>query len=1356
MKGLFGFKGSSSSSSTSPVCIDNLPVLWAVSLAANRLQKGAYPEFEFISQKKNSAPNITYLHGKGVAAKGEVYIQSKSPAGFLPLNSNEASRVQDVEKFIVISLVTGSITKEKGLDLASCGLVEEEGGCWMHRHTIDSQSWRGIANPHEFREVLVIAVRDARKQGLKVSWEQIQAELKKVQGLHQQILNLTKEQEQAAAEKGNENHLFRVITKNDKTVQQIASKDEIKKLSSSSLLDQATGSVPLSNPEAQATFNQVIINISAHISLVGPYFVLEEQIKDLARNSRQNKTIEEHTNEELIEEYCSNATLKVKLQNNTQQDFVLWCKAKGLTIKGTDPIRAAYEQGRLIGNNNALVYAIDKKLLIGKSEAINWFLENYFFRSKINDKDAIIWLVENRPEIKVKNPNIRNDAGRDLISEVWSRKIDVWPLVGTKSNIIDWLAASSGILKWQGKDKFAWIIEKWLSDPTVLIQGSSPIIWCINNHMAIEGISATRWLKAREPGSKIFPALINANLKDSENERLGFNEIVDVEDEKGNPKTNTAPRWVSEDSIVWMIKNLAPTASDEVIGILQEVVRKREEAQVSIVAKSSSEDSERKTHVHWLKENRGFDLFDHLLSDKDKTIDGMSFEAWLAYRIKSLEKDKDSHKHKLELAKNKVELQIQLTQLESSYANADKLYNLALAKEKYLKDMAAKYKMFWGEEGLKALADGKEKEAELAKDMSKYGFYLCTGEKDFWYSISSLQITEEDLINRLIKDIETHAIADRPTSAIFEVYGYNVDGKRVVDRKTNTTFTPLQWGVSNMTIARLLLERFGANPNVKFEDGATPIHNIASVGTLGLLQYFVRQGADLTAVDNNGNNVLHVAVQDHTLRGPGRDHVEIIKWIVGKNLQFPTYQASSFFGSNKPILCDALLAKNKSGQNAIDIAVEKGHVDILNVFREFIQKNINYSITLFVQALYQQVNSDSYMLCATLTVDPTLVIGLAKDCTTCLENYLPHMMSSFFYCGVKAYRILKEHDKDFPSGEVNGSLGYSVGGAEAAAGAAVNRVFQIIKSHGVLGINQIPANYLLSNQPSSSASIDADEIDEKNEALYSSSVLPSTIDAGRSSLTSTTLSSGFSDFEEKKSGYVSNHLDFDLSEQEQITNVELVSNHTTTFTSTKDAEILLMPKQEVIEKHKRCAQDFYNALFGQVKSNPKDPEVTAQKLHEQYKVRLSKIGIQDIHQEMENYTQDLFKELIKQIKRDVNIKVDKINYSKLVSYEELFRIHELLTAVQILYTKGFGKDKELASFGWTNKLMAEREKYKDRESIMSRVTIGIKNLFTSSSSTVAPVNSGNEDSRSSSSQNALIDNPKRFISPLEPVDGYIR
>ena len=130
-------------------------------------------------------------------------------------------------------------------------------------------------------------------------------------------------------------------------------------------------------------------------------------------------------------------------------------------------------------------------------------------------------------------------------------------------------------------------------------------------------------------------------------------------------------------------------------------------------------------------------------------------------------------------------------------------------------------------------------------------------------------------------------------------------GRAPVNASNNAHLTPLVLAINegvDPDVVRTLLEH-GADPNVSImnNNGGTALLLLASTpGMEACLMEAVRQGADLSVRDNQGNTVAHVAAR--------RNGVSIIEFVLHSNASLVT-------------------AKNANGETPADCALRGGHTE---------------------------------------------------------------------------------------------------------------------------------------------------------------------------------------------------------------------------------------------------------------------------------------------------------------------------------------------------------------------------------------------------------------------------------------------
>ncbi|MBR4356056.1 MAG: ankyrin repeat domain-containing protein [Elusimicrobiaceae bacterium] len=126
----------------------------------------------------------------------------------------------------------------------------------------------------------------------------------------------------------------------------------------------------------------------------------------------------------------------------------------------------------------------------------------------------------------------------------------------------------------------------------------------------------------------------------------------------------------------------------------------------------------------------------------------------------------------------------------------------------------------------------------------------------------------------------------------------------------NSGMTALMWAAYNKhTFMVQLLRRAGANITVTDQNGATAIHWAASGGQAKILRRLVEDWpGGVFQKDFAGNDPLMYATAE--------GNVEIVKFLLG------VYEANNI----------DIMSANKSGKTARDIAQEKGHMELVELF----------------------------------------------------------------------------------------------------------------------------------------------------------------------------------------------------------------------------------------------------------------------------------------------------------------------------------------------------------------------------------------------------------------------------------------
>jgi Ankyrin repeats (many copies) len=1244
----------------------DVATLYAVSQVANLLLPDSCPNYTTVEHKtdfKNDpSVGIAYLGKVPSSAKTVYNLKEQRRVDLVALNARTQARIENVEKFIVASLVTGGISPTLGLDFANCSLVDTPSSAWLYRHTIDANNRYFYDDPVQLRQVLVRAALETRTQNLRADWQAMLTQLKLViEQLHQQVLILSTKEIGAA--KKDKTHLFNrndqqgIVAKLHGVQKGIQVEEVEEKFSTLSLQPSANSSQ--SNYSAAAQFNIAIQRFAQQIGVFERVLAQEQLIETLARNSKAPKLIEDRNLQELLTEYWNDPSLKVRLSNGSEQDFVLWCHEQNIQWEEREPILTAYKKGRKINGIDPLLYAIEKDISIERRAPVAWVFSKTksFSPAEIESNNAITWLAENRPATKIE--------GMDIISFSVARGIKLEPYVGRRELAIDWLARNRKITKWQGKDKYEWIIEKWLKDPSIRIQGVSPVVWCMNQPVPIGGIKATDWLKAQAPDSRVFEMLIRANIQNHEAEQFFFHESIRVEEDGVSTSSNSASTLslINDDSIVWLIKNLSIDKGERVVVLLQKIL----EREPALQDESSHSTLGMVTHVGWLREKRGFDLLGYLREKRGVNFDisGKRPKDWL-----------EENKSRLDL----------------SQADREEL--------DYVKGINEKYAKFWGR---KLKEDSDETEVATYKD-------ACQG--DFWMALDALKIYELELIKVLIAEIgmndelqyvppktpirtqEGNLVQYSPMK-VFAPYGHNINGINPTSGRT-----PLHWGSRNIGITKLLIGSYAADPNVRDVHGATPAHYVASNGALALLQYLVLHEADLAVKDNKGQSVFQTAVVDHIPRGlGGRDRLEVIQYMMGLGLQLKEYHKQIF--RKAPVLRDELLSTDSQGKTPVEIAETKGSFDVVELFRTTMANRVNTAVSSFLKILYQPSEINPKATIPLIISHPEEAFKLATECATTLNNYLPYLMGSVFNSGVQAFNIIRWHNKDFPNGKVlDKDTGQPVIGAIAKAGEAVQKVFKIIEEHGV--VSQNPKNFQLAASSSLSSRRGEDRAERIRRVLAISELSDSDEEVGASIMPASSSivrrSLPDDDPDEKYPSLSSSPSLMEPLRRER--------RYTTALASEDEARVLLIVPQEVIKQYRGCTHEFFSGIITrfQTKDNDQAPAKEAKILESLLRGKLQSMFQADIHQGMDNCIHSLFLEFIKQLQKDLqaDANIDEGKYKTLKSYKDLQHIQELLTGVQIQW----GDNQ-----GWCKKLEAERIANQDRPGYGEMVVSGFRRLI---------------------------------------------
>jgi ankyrin repeat protein len=94
-----------------------------------------------------------------------------------------------------------------------------------------------------------------------------------------------------------------------------------------------------------------------------------------------------------------------------------------------------------------------------------------------------------------------------------------------------------------------------------------------------------------------------------------------------------------------------------------------------------------------------------------------------------------------------------------------------------------------------------------------------------------------------------------------------------VNAKDSWGNTPLA-SMSNGEVAKMLID-YGADTGVINKDGKTLLHCVAQHGTVEIIEFFISNGLDVNAKDNEGQTPLFLAVEENS-------DVEVIKFLISK------------------------------------------------------------------------------------------------------------------------------------------------------------------------------------------------------------------------------------------------------------------------------------------------------------------------------------------------------------------------------------------------------------------------------------------------------------------------------------------
>jgi len=162
-----------------------------------------------------------------------------------------------------------------------------------------------------------------------------------------------------------------------------------------------------------------------------------------------------------------------------------------------------------------------------------------------------------------------------------------------------------------------------------------------------------------------------------------------------------------------------------------------------------------------------------------------------------------------------------------------------------------------------------------------------------------------------------------------------------IDARNGLGWTPLHWATSMAQdeVGKFLLRRGGAEVDAMTDKGRTPLHNVATSGTLRLAKLLISRGADVNVKDDGGQTPLHCAA------AKGRQNIG--KLLIAKgadinarmeNGRTPLHTAAK---SGHEALVELLLrhhadttAKDNRDRTALDWAKQRKHADIVDLLSQ--------------------------------------------------------------------------------------------------------------------------------------------------------------------------------------------------------------------------------------------------------------------------------------------------------------------------------------------------------------------------------------------------------------------------------------
>jgi len=174
------------------------------------------------------------------------------------------------------------------------------------------------------------------------------------------------------------------------------------------------------------------------------------------------------------------------------------------------------------------------------------------------------------------------------------------------------------------------------------------------------------------------------------------------------------------------------------------------------------------------------------------------------------------------------------------------------------------------------------------------------------------QLLEQDssLANQVNSKGVPPILGAKSKEAVDLLIDYGADINVGCDNKT--TVTPLMSVIwSNISLAEHYISK-GAKIDCKDIDGQTALHDSAKRNRVESVKLLVKNGADINAIDNEGNTPLHIAAGGYFLR---LDPLEAVQYLIENGADI-----------NK---------LNNDRQTALDLAIIRGNAKVIN----FLQKS---------------------------------------------------------------------------------------------------------------------------------------------------------------------------------------------------------------------------------------------------------------------------------------------------------------------------------------------------------------------------------------------------------------------------------